>query len=121
MGFLRAFGKGLHKRLLSRLRSCGIREPVLLGVKNWLHCGKQDYIDGSHSGGDVRWVPQGSVLELVRWRGHVCGWFWLLKTKADCGELSEELSTFSDWATIWQLKWEDHLQLWRPHLEKEVH
>ena len=63
--FDKAFDKVPHKRLLHQLRSYGIRNELILWIKNWLTGRKQKAGIGEHIS---EWknvtsgVPQGSVL-----------------------------------------------------------
>ena len=122
MDFAKAFDKVPHKRLLCKLHYYGIRGSTHKWIASWLSEHYQKVmLDGQASDPVpvLSGVPQGSVLVLFlifindlldnirssdRLFADDCVLYRNINSLTDCQILQEDLNSFAQWETDWQMK-----------------
>ena len=124
MDFAKAFDKVPHKRLLYKLHYYGVRGSTHNWIAPWISERSQKVVLDGQASDPVpvlSGVPQGSVLRpvlfliiiqdlpdniksSVRTFADDCVLYRNIKSLTDCQILQEDLKSFAQWDTDWQMK-----------------
>ena len=122
--FSKDFDLVAHKRLLSKLQYCGIRDQTLTWIKNWLTGLTQCVVVEGESSDDTAvrsGVPQGTVLGPLMFILHIndigqhtssnitlfaddCLLYRVIHNACDALELQKDLEQMCSWAKNWHMR-----------------
>ena len=124
LDFSKAFDTVPHIRLLNKFQNCKIGNLILTWIKSWLtQCTQSVVVDGTSSSpvSILSGMPQGTVLgpllfllyindianrvsSSIRLFADDCILYRVIKFKNDSVILQHDLDLLSQWATLWQMK-----------------